>query len=194
MNNLNKTTCYLIGGAPRTGKTTYSIELARRHHTKSISTDAIAGIVMDIASKEQYPYLYYAREHADAESFYHQYDTPQKALEISLKAAVQLEEPIIVFLRRLLPDWETVILEGAAVTPALVLRLQDNFPEVIFDPIFMHDKTGGHIEENIYAKGLWRRHEHYSDEVKPKEIAYAHAYNEWIKREAESHGMKVLSR
>lgn len=193
MNNLNKTTCYLIGGAPRTGKTTFAREIAQKHRVKPISTDTIAGIVMDTAGKEKYPYLYYVREHTDVESFYRQYDTPQKVLEIALKAAAQLEEPIIVFLKRFLSDWGTVVLEGAAVTPVLVLRLQDAFPETIFHTIFMHDKSGEHIEENIYAKGLWRRDEHYSDEVKPKEIAYAQAYNEWVKREAEQHGMEVLS-
>lgn len=193
MNNFKGTVCYLIGGAPRTGKTTRAYELAKEHVTKPLSTDAIAGIIMETAGRDRYPALFYVRDHQSAESFYRQYDTPERALEVGIAAGRQLEEPIIIVLKRLLPDWRTVILEGVAITPAFVERLERAFPETDFRVTFLYDKTGKHIEENIYAKGLWRRDESYSDDVKPNEIAYAQVFNEWIYDEALKYNQEIIT-
>lgn len=193
MKNFNGTICYLIGGAPRTDKTTLSYKLAKEHATKPLSTDALAGIIMDTAGKDRYPALFYAREHPSVESFYRQYVLPEQVLQVGIAAGKQLEEPIIVVLKRLLPDWGTVVLEGVAITPAFAKRLQEVFSDTEFRVIFMYDKTGERIGERIHAKGLWRRDESYSDEIKPKEIAYAREFNEWVKKEAEKYDMEIMN-
>ena len=56
---MEDTICYLIGGAPRTGKTTLAKKLAGENGIKSLSTDSILVMMMKIVRREDYPDLFY---------------------------------------------------------------------------------------------------------------------------------------
>lgn len=88
-------------------------------------------------------------------------------------------------------SWKTEVLEGDVVTPAFAERMKKKFPDTTFHIIFLYDATGESIRERVFREGLWSRTIPYSDAVKPKEVAYAMAYNEWLLREANHYGMEI---
>lgn len=182
--------CYLIGGAPRTGKTTLAEKLANENGIKSLSTDSILVMLTKIVRREDYPNLFYTQG-LTVEDFYEKYDTPTKAVEASVKAAYDAERGIIALIEHTLPAWKVIVIEGDIITPGFVKRLQDKYPKTSIRTTILFDDNHERITERIFTKGLWARDKPYSDAIKPKEVEYVKAYNKWFQREAERYGMKV---
>lgn len=182
--------CYLIGGAPRTGKTTLAEKVALEHGTKSLSTDSILVMMMKMVRQEDYPDLFRTHGHT-VESFYQKYDTAKKVAEAEVKAGLDAEKGIVAVLELLLPAWKTVVLEGDMITPGFVVRLKEKFPKTSIQATFLYDDNYERIKERIYTKGLWSRSKPYTDTIKPKEIEFVQAFNEWYLHEAKRYGVEI---
>ena len=187
---MENTICYLIGGAPRTGKTTLAKKIASENGIKSLSTDSILVMMMKMVRREEYPNLFYTQG-LTVEGFYERYDTPIKAVEASVKAGQDAERGIIALIEHTLPSWKVIVIEGDVITPGFVKGLQEKHPKISIRTTFLHDNDSGRIKERIYTKGLWSRDKPYSDAVKPMEVEYVKAYNEWFRHEAERYGFKI---
>ena len=187
---MENTVCYLIGGAPRTGKTTLAERLARESNMKSLSTDSISVMMTKIVRREDYPNIFYTQG-VTVEEFYEKYDTPTKAVEAGLKAGYDTEKGTTALIESLLPTWKAIVIEGVFVTPSFVRQLQKKYPKTAIHPTFLFDNNKQRIRERIYAKGLWSHSRPYSDAVKPKEVEYVVAYNEWFRDEAVRQGFNV---
>ncbi len=187
---MEDTICYLIGGAPRTGKTTLARQLAAEHHTQPLSTDSLLVMFRKIVRREDHPDLFFIQG-MTVEEFYEKYDTPQKALEASLKAGRDAEGSLTALLEYIIPSWKVVVMEGDVITPEYAQRMREKFPKTAFHVTFLYDEDGEYIQERVFREGLWSRTVPYTDAVKPKEIAYAKAYNQWFYDEARRYGMEI---
>jgi len=187
---MEDTICYLIGGAPRTGKTTRAEKLASENGIKSLSTDSILVMLTKIVRREDYPNLFYTHG-ITVEEFYEKYDTPTKAVETSVKASYDAERGITALIEHTLPAWKVIVVEGDIITPGFAKRLQDKYPKTSIRPTFLFDDDNERITERIFTKGLWTRDKPYSDAVKPMEVEYVKAYNEWFRHEAERYGFEI---
>lgn len=189
---MENTTCHLIGGAPRTGKTTLANEIATKHGIKPLSTDSILVMMMKMVQEEDYPDLFYLKG-MTVEDFYEKYSTPQQAVEAGVKSGVDAERGLIALLEYTLPAWKIVVLEGDVVTPSFAKRMQQKFPTTTFYTTFLYDDNEQRIRERIFREGLWSRTVPYSDDVKPKEVAYAIEYNKWFLNDAKLCGIGVTN-
>jgi len=179
--------CYLIGGAPRTGKTTLAKKVAEENNIKSLSTDSLLVMMTKIVRREDYPDLFYTQG-LSVEEFYAKYDTTEKVVEASVKAGYEAEKGVAALIEHTLPAWKVIVVEGAVITPGFVKRLQEKYPKLSIRSTFLFDNDHERIKERIYTKGLWARDKPYSDSVKPNEVEYVVAYNEWFRSEAERYG------
>lgn len=112
-------------------------------------------------------------------------------MEASVRAGHDAERGITALIEHTLPKWRVIVVEGDIITPGFVKRLQNKHPNTSIRATFLFDDNSERIAERIYSKGLWRRDKPYSDEIKPKEVAYVKAYNEWFQREARQYGVKI---
>ena len=183
--------CYLIGGAPRTGKTTLAEKLVAKNSIKSLSTDSISVMMTKLVRREDYPNLFYTQG-LTVEEFYEKYDTPDKAVNAGVKAGYDTEIGVTALIEHTLPAWKVIVIEGAFITPGFVKRLQEKYPELYIHPTFLFDNNKKRIEERIYSKGLWSHNtKPYSDAIKPREVEYVMAYNEWFRDEAKRYGFGI---
>ncbi|HET9411649.1 MAG TPA: hypothetical protein VFO38_02275 [Candidatus Saccharimonadales bacterium] len=183
--------CYLVGGAPRTGKTTLAERIATKHGVKSLSTDSISVIMTKLVRRKDYPNLFY-KQGLTVEEFYKKYDTPAKEVAAGVKAGYDTEVATTAIIEHTLPAWKVIVVEGAFITPGFVRRFQEKYPKLTIHPTFLFDDNKGRIKELIYAKGLWGHNaKPYPDAIKLKEIEYVVAYNEWFLNEIERYGFDI---
>jgi len=184
---------YLVGGAPLAGKTFWAESmLARRDGTVRVCTDDIAAERLRTVAHAEHPELFYAHGH-DAESFYAEYDTPQKAVAGAVQQASALEDVIHAELQRRVSRGQLLIVEGVAMTPRLARRLQAEFRHHLpLQPLVFYDDDADRIRERIRARGLWRPAGDYTGRVLEHEVAYVLAFNDWFRAEAARYGCLLL--
>jgi hypothetical protein len=68
------------------------------------------------------------------------YNTAEKALDEEIRQGLEAEAGITAFLKCHLP-WESVIIEGIAITPEFALKLKEEFVDIIFTFSFLIDGT-----------------------------------------------------
>ncbi|HET9412123.1 MAG TPA: hypothetical protein VFO38_04720 [Candidatus Saccharimonadales bacterium] len=187
---MENTVCYLIGGAARTGKTTMANELAVEHGIKPFCTDSLHVMLTKLVRRQDNPDLFYTHD-LSVEQFYEKNNTPQKALEATVKAALASEYGFTVFIERILPSWQVMVIEGTLITPGFVSRLRQKYPDTTFEATFLYDDNLDRIRDRIYTHGLYYRTP-YSDNIKPKEVAYVQACNDWYKKEAKRYKMELI--
>lgn len=79
---------------------------------------------MKIVRPEDHPDLFFIQG-MTVEDFYEKYDTPEKALEASIKAGVDAERALSAVLEYTIPSWKIVVLEGDVITPAFAARMRE---------------------------------------------------------------------
>jgi 2-phosphoglycerate kinase len=183
---------YLIGGAPLTGKTFWAEAMVARHGAVRVCTDDVCAELKRATTREAHPELFFA-DGRDVVSFYATYDTPQRAVAAALLQAYALEAAIESELRHRLWRPRLPILEGCAMTPGLMRRLQSAFRHhLALQPLVFYDDDADRIRDRIRVRGLWRRAGEYDAGVMEQEVAYVVAYNDWFREEARKHGCLLL--
>ena len=179
--------CFLIGGAPLTGKSTYANLLASKHQAVQFSTDNVRDWMKKVTKVQDYPRLFYG-EGLDVESFYRAYDTPQKVLAGEIDQGEDVEKGVIALLECYLP-WEQLVIEGIGITPEFAVTLQEQFPKIEFENTFLFDNDLPRIRERVWQRGLWDLADTYPDYIKEKEVEWVVLYNEFYKEEAKKYNL-----
>jgi 2-phosphoglycerate kinase len=187
---MSVTTCYLIGGAPLSGKTTLSNVWAAKHQATQISTDSIREWMKRLTKPEDYPRLFAGAE-LSVEDFYREYNTAQKVLDQQVEEGKDVEKGIEAFLKCDLTI-ERLIIEGIAITPESALRLQKGLPHINFETIFLFDDNTERISSRIHQRGLWGPKDTYPDYIKDKEVEWVVLYNDFYKTEAHKNHFSLI--
>ena len=119
---------YLIGGAPRTGKTTLAKQLSKKLVLPWISTDTLESVVLKYVSDEEllskFPKRVIRRETKQSNDVMYKNHSAQEIVDAYLKQAEGMEEAIQVFLESESRHGHSYILEGYHITPTLVTKLK----------------------------------------------------------------------
>lgn len=182
--------CYLIGGAPLSGKTTLAALKAAQHQATQISTDNIRDWMKRVALPEQYPDLFAGSE-LNAEAFYREYNTPEKVLKQQVDEGFDVAKGIKALLECYLP-WERLIIEGIAITPTSAKQLIADFPSIEFEVTFLYDNNTKRIQQRIKERGLWSKANTYPEHIQEKELPWVILYNEFYQHEARLLGFELL--
>lgn len=134
-----KSTFYLIGGAPRTGKTTLAKQLSQKLDLPWISTDTLESVVSEYVPREKFPEMFpkaTARVETNRSNdlFYEKYSTPQ-IIDLYFKQGSTLTKAIKMFLESESIYNHSHILEGFHITPEITSDIQKMGYEA--KPIFL---------------------------------------------------------
>lgn len=122
---------YLIGGTPRSGKTTIAKELSKKLQIPWISTDTLESVVMGYIDDSKFDY-YFPKNvlrrltNNSNDEMYSKYSSEQIA-DAYLKQGASLAQGIEAFITSEASQGHSYILEGHHIHPELVSRLEKNF-------------------------------------------------------------------
>lgn len=119
---------YLIGGAPRSGKTTLAKQLSKKLELPWISTDTLESVVAQYVPEKELPILFpksvIRKETAQSnDEMYKQYSA-QEIVDAYIEQSKALIDAIKIFLESESKYNHSYILEGYHITPTLVNKLQ----------------------------------------------------------------------
>lgn len=179
----------LIGGAPLSGKTTLSKEIASSDGATELSTDSIRGWMKKIVSKKDYPELFYAAD-MTAIQFYEKYTTPQSVVDGEIAEGKQVEKGITSLLNENL-SWSHLVIEGIAITPGFMREIEKEFTDREVELIILADGDRDRIKRRISSRGLWGPLKSYPSSLIPKEVEWVVLYNQWFIEQAEQYGVEI---
>jgi len=187
-------TIYLIGGAPATGKSTLSQDLAKKQNIPFISSDLIRGWMKGLVSKKNFPELFnfsklsaekYWRTRSSIETIRHE-QARDKCVFKGIKKFIKengrdwKEEG---------EYWKSFIIEGISLHPKFIKNIKTKYK---IKPVFLIDLDKERIREIVYTRGLWGNAKTYANWVKEKEIDYLIKTNEYYLKEAKKYGFKYF--
>ena len=135
---------YLIGGPPRSGKTTLSKKLSQKLRVSWLSTDALECVSRSYLPKKEHPKKYpysFLRRRGKArnnDEFYSLYST-QKIVSVLKKQARSVEMAIELFIAHELDNHNDYIIEGYHVTPQFAARMTKKYGKKNFKVLFSHE-------------------------------------------------------
>lgn len=175
---------YLIGGAPCSGKSTFARNLASELNCSWISTDILRDVMRSLVTVTEYP-EFFDSVNLTAEEYYHKYDVKQVFPRELLEAEItQLAVTNFISKLESYGHWENYVIEGIALTPAYIHKLQKKFTEITIYSKVLYVNDKAEIKKRIYSRGLWDDANKYPDWIKEIEVAWVLEANEWFKNEA----------
>lgn len=134
---------YLIGGVPRAGKTKLALELIGRKPMLAFSTDAMRYTLRRVLAQDSFPDLFRERKFLSGnyESLRIMRDEPEKLIEIQNRESRIVWESVNNFIASNLEDGLDVVVEGVAVLPEFVSKLNYEY-----EVIFIGNRSEGHID------------------------------------------------
>lgn len=172
----------LIGGAPLSGKSFYADKLSKNLGIPWISTDDIKEMMQELVQKEHYKDLFYGYG-MDAEQFYKVFKTPEKVFEMENRQSKDVQKGVEAMISRFY-NWKTWIVEGIAITPEFVYKMQSKYMDYEIIPIFLYDNDENNMKERLYKRGLWAESNEYPDYIKLFELGWVILFNKFYKSEA----------
>ena len=146
---------YLIGGAPRTGKTTLAKRLAKELGIPWISTDALEVMAREYIPEEDfekyYPYTTLRQEKGsrDNDHFYSKH-SPKKIVQV-LKDQAEITYPAIdAIIANEIDNGNDYILEGYHLLPSFIAKLIKKHGEGNIKPIFLTRFNPGQFAVDVH--------------------------------------------
>ena len=146
---------YLIGGPPRTGKTTLAKKLSKRLGISWLSTDTLEVVSRAYVNKSEwekkYPYTFMRRNHGNRNNdyFYREYSA-EKIISALKKQAKTAVPAIDNFIANEIANGNDFILEGYHLDPALVNKLVRKFGKKNFKVVFLTKLDSQKFAEDVY--------------------------------------------
>ena len=170
---------YLIGGAPRVGKSNLTMRLLQHTPAYATSTDALTDILRHVIDKSDVPDLFHKNNGESA----------QESVQWQIKENRIVWSAAVDFIQRNLKNGFDVIVEGLCVMPELVKNLEADYTAV-----FLGNQSDAHFETiKTFAKNNpadWLND--HSDEVVHEICLFNQAYSGFIQKEAQQHGLPYV--
>lgn len=135
-------TLYLIGGTPRTGKTTLSTRFLEKRPIFATSTDGIRYMLRNLLKSEAVPELFRFAKYIsnDSEITDRIMTNHQKALDIQTVESRIVWRSIKSFIQSYLEDGQDLLIEGVAIMPEFIKDLDCDLRVV-----FLGNQSGNHV-------------------------------------------------
>jgi 2-phosphoglycerate kinase len=162
---------YLIGGAPRIGKSTLTMKLLSQRPAYATSTDALTDILRGVVDKRQVPDLFHSSIG----------DSPAEAIEWQIKENRIVWAAALDFIHRTIENGFDVIVEGLCVMPETLSQIHHDYVAV-----FLGNQSDEHFETiKTFAKNNphdWLNK--HTDTIVNDICLFNQAYSMYIEQEA----------
>lgn len=176
---------YLIGGAPRMGKTKMMFHVLQSHPTPAVSTDALRHVLRSIYTVQQKPNLF--------AEFNTQIVSSKLALQDKIMTqnseSVDVWPAVMHYIESNHEDGLDVLVEGVAVLPEFLQQ----FPYK-FQAIFIGNQSHDHVR-TILSQAKKDQYDwlHNKNEKEMYEFAtYVTGFSQYIQKEAEKYGFQYF--
>jgi len=126
---------FLLGGAPRVGKSIISSEIRQKHAVSVVSTDTLSAVLENALSPEATPDLFvFSRfyEMPVADRVKLMVNDPAELIDYVRRESRVVWKAVETFIRREEEEGRDALIEGVAVLPELVNQLEDIPHRVVF--------------------------------------------------------------
>ena len=126
---------FLLGGAPRVGKSIISSEIRQKHAVSVVSTDTLGAVLENALSPEATPDLFvFSRfnEMPVADRVKLMVNDPAELIDYVRRESRVVWKAVETFIRREEDEGRDALIEGVAVLPELVNQLEDIPHRVVF--------------------------------------------------------------
>lgn len=117
---------YLLGGPPRVGKSKISELIAANHGISGVSTDSLAAVLESVLDPQTAPGLFAVSKFNEmplADRIDLMVAEPGKRIDLQIEECRATWQAVAPFLRREAEEGRDILIEGVAVLPELVARL-----------------------------------------------------------------------
>jgi len=184
---------FLLGGPPRVGKSKISSEIRQKHAVSVVSTDTLGAVLEKVLSPESAPDLFVfgkLNENARVEQVEVMMRDPAELIDYVRKESYVVWKAVEAYIRRENDEGRDVLIEGVAVLPELVSRL-DHIPHRV---VFIGNQGVNH-KENIKKSAEvnerdWMREE--SDQYISAFAMFVKRMSVYIEQEAKKFGFEYI--
>jgi len=184
---------FLIGGPPRVGKSIISSEIRQKRAVSVVSTDTLSAVLENVLSPEAAPDLFVfgkLHEMPMAERVKLIMKDPAELIDYVRKEGYVVWKAVEAFIRREDDEGRDILIEGVAILPELMSKLED-IPHRV---VFIGNQGGNHkgnikkfAEENEYD---WMRD--VNDQYIGAFAMFVKRMSGYIEQETKKYGLKYI--
>lgn len=182
---------YLIGGTPRTGKTTLTLRFIERKPVLGASTDAIRYTLRRVVKPEDEPDLFHLGKFTsnEPERWAELLNDPQSVIDIQNKESTIVWRSVVNFIKSNLEDGFDVVVEGVAILPALLKDVDFEYVAV-----FLGNQSNQHVETIINSARQNPNDWMYGleNETIRAFAVFNQTFSRYIEDQANQYGMKYI--
>lgn len=184
---------YLIGGAPRVGKSIIAKRLAEKLSIRFVSTDELcerySQAIPEAEREEKFPFPGFSGDSAENKS------APEELVGFQLTEAKSLEPEIRRIISRALSKDEALVIEGVQMLPDFVQSIAGETGPERIRVIFVGSKDAERVTEGITKNSSpdnWMKN---SDPAVISQVArFVAAFSVWLDKECQKFGLPYVER
>lgn len=182
---------FLVGGTPRVGKTTLTLEFLKRQPVMATSTDAIRYMLRRVLTEPSEPDLFDLGKFTsnEPERRSRLIDSPEEIIALQNRESDVVWRATANFIRSNLEDGYDVLVEGTAVMPQAVSRA--DFP---YAAVFLGNQSEQHVRNIVdSARNNPNDWMHNLDDETIRAFAiFNRAFSQHIQEEAEKYNLPYI--
>ena len=184
---------FLLGGPPRVGKSIISSEIRKKHAVSVVSTDTLCAVLENILSPDVVPDLFVFstfNEMSIAERVKLITKDPAELIDYVRKESHVVWKGVEAFIRRENDEGRDALIEGVAVLPELMSKLEDIPHRVVFI-----GNQGENHKENIKKSTEENEHDwmrDVSDQYISAFAMFVKRMSAYIEQEAKKYGFEYI--
>ncbi len=182
-----------IGGPPRVGKSVIAEAITRERGIGSVATDSLGVVLEAVLSPESEPGLFVVsrlNEMPEADRIRLMAENPARRIEYQIEESKAVWRAVVPFVLREQEEGRSLVVEGVAVLPELVARLDG----VEFRAVFLGNQGTTH-NGNIKRGAIEREHDwmrHASEEYVDAFAVFVTQMSGYIENEARTYGFDYV--
>lgn len=184
---------YLVGGPPRIGKSLIAEAITREHGIGSVATDSLGAVLEAVLSRESEPGLFGVNrlnEMPEADRIRLMEKNPAARIDCQIEESKATWRAVVPFVLREREEGRSLVVEGVAVLPELVAKLEG----IECRAVFLGNRGLTH-KENIKRGAIEREYDwmrQASDEDIHAVAAFGAQWSSYIEKEARRCGFDYV--
>ncbi len=184
---------FLLGGPPRVGKSIIASQIRKKYIVSVVSTDSLGAVLENVLNLESAPDLFVFDKFNKmpmTEQVKLITKEPEKLIDYARKESHVVWKAVEAFIRRENDEGRDALIEGVAVLPELVSRLE-NIPHRV---VFLGNQGENH-KENIKKSAEENEHDwmrDVSDQYISAFAMFVKQMSAYIEQEAKKYGFEYI--